>query len=940
MKSRLRRRITGRPLFLIALSTFPCMADTARAELALTIRGVAQLDTGGPAAGAVVVTERGGQAVTGPDGAFVLKLPQPIAGDAAPIGVSIIAAIDGRSLSGDAVAQHADGDAIRNVGVVTLRGECQPAWIPTFGRPESFGLVSALAVFDDGGGLGPALYAGGSFSSAGGVAANSIARWDGVSWSELGSGVHGSVSSLVVFDDGSPDGSALYAAGVFSNAGGMPAGNIARWNGATWSALGGGVSGEVHALAVFNDGAGDGPSLYVGGRFVLAGGATVNRIAKWNGSEWSALGGGLGSLNGVASPSVFALAVFDDGGGPALYAGGNFNAALLGIGAFRPAHSIAKWDGDIWSSLGNGIQNCFAPNCHPSVFSLAVFDDGSGDGPALYAGGSFFADGLSVNIVKWNGEFWSALGTGTSGAVSAMTVFDDGGGDGPALYVGGQFFNAGGVSGTGRIAKWSGTGWSELAGGVNHVFNPRTLAFAVFDDGAGDGPALIAAGSFDTAGITSARCIASWNGSSWAALGSGIGSPIGVNSIDGPVDALAVFDDGLGDGPALYVGGRFSRLGDEVANSIARWNGDSWTTLGPGVNGEVLAMAVYDDGAGSGPALYVGGYFSMAGGLSANSIAKWNGSDWSALGSGVDGAVLSLTVFDEGAGDGPGLFVGGGLVTGDGVVNGIAKWNGSSWSMPGGGVDGVAWAQTVFDDGAGDGPALYVGGSFSKGGISNAYSLVKWDGASWSVLGSGDIRALIVFDDGFGDGAALIAGGSSFYVDEVQFQRIAKWDGASWSQLGSGVDGDIRALAVFDDGSGEGRALYAGGSFTAAGEAKANRIARWNGVEWSPLEAGVSGSVASLTVFDDGAGSALYVGGNFFTVLPVGDSFLARWRGCAVTSRCPADLSGDNSVNASDLGLLLTSWGLAPAHPADLNGDGVVNASDLATLLTNWGACP
>jgi hypothetical protein len=63
--------------------------------------------------------------------------------------------------------------------------------------------------------------------------------------------------------------------------------------------------------------------------------------------------------------------------------------------------------------------------------------------------------------------------------------------------------------------------------------------------------------------------------------------------------------------------------------------------------------------------------------------------------------------------------------------------------------------------------------------------------------------------------------------------RVARWDGASWSSLGSGLDGTVRALAVFDDGSGA--ALYATGTFTTAGGVPANNIARWDGASWSAL---------------------------------------------------------------------------------------------------------
>src|SRR5688572_30084235 len=116
--------------------------------------------------------------------------------------------------------------------------------------------VLALAVFDDGGGA--ALYAGGAFTSAGGVPVGRPARWNGVSWSSVGGGVSGVspvVFVLATLDDGS--GSSLYAGGQFNAAGGVPASRIARWDGASWSALGGGMTGTVvHALAVHDDGSG------------------------------------------------------------------------------------------------------------------------------------------------------------------------------------------------------------------------------------------------------------------------------------------------------------------------------------------------------------------------------------------------------------------------------------------------------------------------------------------------------------------------------------------------------------------------------------------------------------------------------------------------------------------------------------------------------------
>src|SRR5690606_21286078 len=154
----------------------------------------------------------------------------------------------------------------------------------------------------------------------------------------------------------------------------------------------------------------------------------------------------------------------------------------------------------------------------------------------------------------------------------------------------------------------------------------------------------------------------------------------------------------------------------------------------------------------------------------------------------------------------------------------IAKWNGASWSPLGVGMNHMVRALTVFDDGSGGGPALYAGGEFtSAGGVSTRF-IAKWDGSSWSPLGEGlgggdlpRVFALTVLADGSGGGPALYAGGDFTIAGGVAANRIAKWDGSVWSPLGAGVNHRVYALTVFDDGSGGGPALYAGGDFTIAG---------------------------------------------------------------------------------------------------------------------------
>jgi hypothetical protein len=119
---------------------------------------------------------------------------------------------------------------------------------------------------------GTDLYATGGFTTAGGNPA-SVARWNGNSWTGLGS-VNGLVYALAVSDG------TLYVAGDFSLSGA----SIAKWNGSFWSGVGSAMNGDVYALAV------SGMDVYAGGYFTTAGGSTAKNIAKWNGSSWGPLG--------------------------------------------------------------------------------------------------------------------------------------------------------------------------------------------------------------------------------------------------------------------------------------------------------------------------------------------------------------------------------------------------------------------------------------------------------------------------------------------------------------------------------------------------------------------------------------------------------------------------------------------------------------------------
>jgi hypothetical protein len=185
----------------------------------------------------------------------------------------------------------------------------------------------------------------------------------------------------------------------------------------------------------------------------------------------------------------------------------------------------------------------------------------------------------------------------------------------------------------------------------------------------------------------------------------------------------------------------------------------------------VYALTVFDDG--SGPALYAGGDFTQAGGVAANRIAKWNGSSWSPLGSGMNTGVSALFVFDGGGG--PALFAGGGFTTAGGTAaNGVAEWNGASWSAVGGGTsNGSVDALASFDDSAG--VALYAGGSFDVSAAGDSY-LAKWgcsfasSGASYCTAGTTSHGCTPAIG-GTGNASATASSGFTISVSNVEGQR-------------------------------------------------------------------------------------------------------------------------------------------------------------------------
>lgn len=296
------------------------------------------------------------------------------------------------------------------------------------------------------------MYAGGWFDTAGNASAVGVAQWNDVDqvWAPMGSGLESPYSgstwpaawALAHFDDG--NGPRVYIGGSFEGVGALSSNNFAVWDGSDFSTIGMGFSSLVETFAIHDDGTGGGPELYVGGLFSYADNGPVEHIAKWNGTTWEALDGGM-------DDGVITMTSYDDGNGAQLYVGGVFWEA-----GGTPAKYIARWDGTAWHAFGSGANL--------PVRAMAVYDG------ELYVAGSFSEiDGVAANyIARWDGASWATVGTGTNGWIYTLEAWDDGTGE--ALYVGGKFTQAGGVAAP-HVAKWDGSSWSAVGDGFSDTVN-------------------------------------------------------------------------------------------------------------------------------------------------------------------------------------------------------------------------------------------------------------------------------------------------------------------------------------------------------------------------------------------------------------------------------------------------------------------------------------
>ena len=371
---------------------------------------------------------------------------------------------------------------------------------------------------------------------------------------------------------------------------------------------------------------------------------------------------------------------------------------------------LLRWDGSNWVQVGADLTG---PQ-YPKVFALAYAND------HLYVGGAFTAAGsitamraadLNLTNNTWSALFGGPGGNGLDGDVNTIVI------SGTDMYVGGEFTRAGPIAAN-YIAKWNGSSWSALGAGVDfHV-----LALAL------QGNTLYVGGRFTSAGGNTAHYIAQWDTGvqTWSPINSG-----GKEGVTDWVSALAIT------GTKMYVGGYFDRVGwpDGPATdyfAVLNTNAITWTTVNPGLKGDVHAVAVH------GADVYVGGRFYQSGGSNFDGLARWDTThnQWSGI-SGASANVYALAV------SGDDLYVGGTF-----YPQRIRRLNiaSNTWVTTTGGVYGGVYGGIVYAIAAHADGDIYVGGDFTGAGGRTAYNLARYNPACdfWLPVGTQGVNARVL----------------------------------------------------------------------------------------------------------------------------------------------------------------------------------------------------
>jgi len=293
--------------------------------------------------------------------------------------------------------------------------------------------------------------------------------------------------------------------------------------------------------------------------------------------------------------------------------------------------------------------------------------------------------GAEFGIIRWNNTSWDTLGTDLPAPVTSMKRFNN------RLCVSSGRF----------VLSWNGFDWDTLGNAHTNdikdieVFNSELYAISHFgvatvlvnDQWVSLNPvwffstpialqtyknALYICGQWEG---EPGNNIMSWDGNVWSDVG---GNPFLLTMTDYRLRTFVIFKN------ELFMSGDFWQgVEDNPETSIARWDGNTWKTVGGGLDRSATTLAANQDD------LYAIGRFEYAGGVEVPGIAKWDGTQWCDLGSTFNGGFGAITVYNNQ------LIIGGSFTGIDGMpISRIAKWVGGNFVAECGTISGIEDSET------------------------------------------------------------------------------------------------------------------------------------------------------------------------------------------------------------------------------------------------------
>jgi hypothetical protein len=666
----------------------------------------------------------------------------------------------------------------------------QPAsgnWSDRFYRTGTDGVVWSMHT------VGDTIYAGGALIKAGGLTVNCISKYDGRTWSAMGNGLTSTQNSVSDIDS---YGGFVYACDKVG---------LHRWNGSTWTqvgVLGGLPAAELNAVAIAIDATGQ---VYMTGNFLSVNGVSANRVARYDGTTWHAMGSGIVQPQpGLGNYYSTAMAAI----GNEVYLAG----AMTQVGGVT-VNNVARWNGSTWSAMAGGIPTYGTPK------TLAVVNGQLhvGTGAIGPNGGPYTA-----NVLRWTGTAWSVVGSSFNLDVEALVERNG------VVHASGAFTAAGGQP-VNHVARLSGSSWVD-AGNPFDLQYARSLAHCTHG--------LYVGGITNLTDQTDMHNIVRFDGTRWRNVGDGVGFPTFGTQY---VNAVLCHNG------QTYIAGKFDQVGGVRSHHVAQWDGDQWMDIGlPFAEpSRVNAMVMKGD------TLIIGGSFTVSNPPLIRHLAMRVNGVWLPMGTGADDEVFALALHNNE------LYIGGEFSTLNGVgCSAIGKWNGTQFSPVGSGANNTVRAIAFGPDGT-----LYAGGGFTNMGGVTCNRMAKWNGTAWSSVASG-VNNWVNTIDILTDGSPVFGGQFNIAINGGLVNGVARFNGTSLVAMGPGLTGNVYDIEV-NNGQ-----VFACGAFTLSGTTTVNNVARWNGTNaWEPLGAGLAADPleTSTAMGMDMACDVLTVGGYFST---------------------------------------------------------------------------